>query len=86
MANGSDARNPWHLDRRIPIALILAIVLQSISAFFWAGAITARLGVVEKSTDKNSQLGERLTRVEEKTNYIVRGVERIEKKIDEGGP
>lgn len=84
MTNGNGMREPWHLDKRIPIALILVIILQTVGAFFWAGAASMRLSNVEKIAEKNSQLGERLTRVEEKTNYIAKGVERIEEKLDKG--
>lgn len=34
------AAEPWHLDRRIPIALILAIIGQTAGAVWWASTIS----------------------------------------------
>jgi hypothetical protein len=38
---------PWHLDKRIPIALIVTIALQTAMAVWWAAAITTRQGYLE---------------------------------------
>lgn len=37
------AAEPWHLDRRIPIALILAIIGQTAGAVWWASTISGTL-------------------------------------------
>ena len=41
------ASGPWHLDKRVPIALIVAIALQTGAGFFWAGAINHRVASIE---------------------------------------
>lgn len=38
---------PWHLDKRIPIALIVTIALQTGMGVWWAAAITTRQGYLE---------------------------------------
>jgi len=38
---------PWHLDKRVPVALILTIVLQTGGVIWWASQQTHRLGAVE---------------------------------------
>ncbi len=43
------AREPWHLDRRIPVALILVILLQTVGVVWWAASTSARVDAVEKS-------------------------------------
>ncbi len=35
------AAEPWHLDRHIPIALILAIIGQTAGAVWWASTISS---------------------------------------------
>jgi hypothetical protein len=35
--------NTWHLDRRVPIALIGAVVLQTLGVAWWAAGVTFRL-------------------------------------------
>lgn len=38
----------WHLDKRVPIALIFAIFLQSVSAVWWAASISERMAQIER--------------------------------------
>jgi len=38
---------PWHLDKRIPIALIVTIALQTAMGVWWAAAITTRQTYLE---------------------------------------
>ena len=42
----------WHLDKRVPIALIFAIALQTGGALWWAASIQTRVGAApENFTD-----------------------------------
>lgn len=42
MANSPEScREPWHLDKRVPIALIFTIVLQTAGAVWWASQISS---------------------------------------------
>ena len=34
---------PWHLDKRVPLALILTIVLQTAGVVWWAAGIAAQV-------------------------------------------
>ena len=38
----------WHLDKRVPIALIFAIMVQSASAIWWAAGISERMSQIER--------------------------------------
>lgn len=38
----------WHLDRHIPIALVITIIAQTGGAFWWASAVTNRLDGQER--------------------------------------
>lgn len=40
-------REPWHLDKRIPLALIGAILIQTGAAFWWASSINERVASLE---------------------------------------
>ena len=42
----SDAQ--WHLDKRVPIALIFAITMQSGAAVWWAAGISERMEQIER--------------------------------------
>jgi hypothetical protein len=38
---------PWHLDKRVPLALIGVILLQTLALGWWAATITARVQMLE---------------------------------------
>jgi hypothetical protein len=35
-----ERQEAWHLDKRVPIALIAAIVMQTMGAIWWAASVT----------------------------------------------
>ena len=41
------AMQGWHLDKRVPIAIILAIVMQSVGLIIWAVRLDARVTTLE---------------------------------------
>lgn len=48
MSDAAYDRQPWHLDRRVPVALILAIAVQTASAIWWAASQNARVTALEE--------------------------------------
>lgn len=51
--------NQWHLSKSVPITLILALVLQSCAAVWWASSIDNKVSSLEeKLTDIDSSLNE----------------------------
>ena len=72
----------WHLDKRVPIALILAILFQTAGALMWAGAATERLSQLESQAYDRRGLIERTARLEEQTRHLQATLDRIEDKID----
>jgi len=40
--------NHWHLDKRVPIALIVALALQGAGGVWWASTANERLSQVER--------------------------------------
>jgi len=90
----SDDKPHWTLDRRIPLALILAIFLQSGSAIWWAAGVSGRLGVLERDESRveaDVRINERAIRVletgsarqEERLNEILRLVQAIDKRLNQ---
>lgn len=37
-------QEPWHLDRKVPIALIAALLVQTIGVVWWASGLEHRVG------------------------------------------
>lgn len=58
----------WHLDRKVPLAIIAALVLQTLAGGWWSGAIQTRVDSFDyriiKLEDERSTLLQRLTAVE----------------------
>ncbi|MEM9592360.1 MAG: hypothetical protein AAF967_13665 [Pseudomonadota bacterium] len=76
-SNGS-----WQLDKRVPVALILSIVLQSAGLFMWVGALTSRVSELETKAVRSIDAGERVISLEAEMREVRRVLERIEAKLD----
>jgi hypothetical protein len=70
------------LDRKLPAALIAAVVLQSAGALFWAGSAAERISVLEKTASNNQAAIERVAVLEEQVTTIKQTLDRIEAKLD----
>jgi hypothetical protein len=73
LAQGSD----WHLDRKVPLALILAFSLtigvQTRTIVWWASGLTSRVEQLDKQAAASAPQGDRLTRVEVRLDNVVDG-------------
>eukprot|EP01039_Chlorochromonas_danica_P015635 gene15635-18405_t len=50
--------------RRVPLALILTLAVQTGAGLLWAGAAAERIAVLEQRVDHASAIAERLARLE----------------------
>ena len=73
--------NSWHLDRRVPLALILTIAIQTVGIVWWASSLTERVSVLEKRQDATAPQSDRITRLEVNVEYVKDGITRIERLI-----
>jgi len=76
------SEDSWHLDKRVPIAVIIALLIQAASIIWWASRVESRLAVVERYQHDNSQLSERVVRLEVLLERVDRTISRVERKID----
>ena len=81
----TDNAEPWYIDRRIPIAVILAFIFQGGAIIWYASSETAKVeslqqrSIAQESILTGPQgLSERLTRVEEKQSAAQKSLDRIE--------
>ncbi|WOF73360.1 hypothetical protein QMT40_000990 [Parvibaculaceae bacterium PLY_AMNH_Bact1] len=72
----------WHLDKRVPIALIVAILIQTAGALTWAGAASERINHLEREVISDDDMGERTARLEVQAAYMRAALTRIEDKLD----
>lgn len=67
----------WHLDKKVPIALILAMAMQTAGVVWWGATTSERLSALERKADAVAPQAERLARVETKLESVQNGISEI---------
>ena len=91
--NDTTADSPWMLDKRVPIALILAILAQTAAGVWWAASQTARLDTAEKRvfvlesndmkmTEAAAKSAASLAAIKASQEDMRRAIDRIERNMD----
>lgn len=80
MANGETQH--WSLDRRIPLALIIMLALQTAGFTFYMGSLSQRVDQNERTLERGSGAGDRLTRLEVQLDNIQKAIARVERRLD----
>lgn len=73
----------WHLDKRVPIALIITLIIQTGVIIWWAAGVSYRLDTLERTQQSSSSNSDRITRLEVKLESINDGISRIERLIQQ---
>lgn len=79
-ASESDPKSPPALH--VNAAVVIAFMLQSATAFMWAGAAENRIGQLEERVQTREQFFERTARLEENVEAMRASLDRVERKID----
>lgn len=80
------AAEEWHLDKKVPVTIIVALVLQTLGFIYvgtaWKTEVDFRVNNLERlNEDRKSQEG-RIIAVEQQLNYITDSLKRIEAKLE----
>ena len=70
------------IDKKITVGVILALIVESAGVFAWAGATGERLREVEMRVSTQSQMAERLARVEVKLDLTGAQLAHIARKLE----
>lgn len=70
--------------RKVPVALITALVVQTIGGLVWAGGAAARIATLEERVGEQRLVAERLARLEAQGEATRATVDRIERRLEEG--
>lgn len=62
--------NQWHLDKRVPIALIVALIAQTGIVFSWKTTVDSRLEALEKVDATRTSHESRIIVLEQGIAYI----------------
>lgn len=93
--NNDSANEHWVLDKRIPLAVLIAIIVQSGAAVWWASSMAGRVTMLETNLTRIDLQGSPITRerlvaleqskvdVQVKLQQIESGVGRMNDKLDE---
>jgi hypothetical protein len=66
----------WHLDKKVPLALIFALVMQTAAFAMWVGSINSRVDALENRQVALEDLRDRMIRVEVLLEALVERVDR----------
>jgi hypothetical protein len=69
--------------RRLPVALVMALLLQTGAGLIWAGAAAERISVVEQKLDRANAIAERLARLEAEVEAARASLARLEQALDQ---
>ena len=72
------------VDRRLPAAVIVALIVQTAGALVWAGGAAARIEALETRVEQQGSVAERLARLEEQAAATRAAIERIEARLEAG--
>ncbi len=76
----------WHLDKRVPIGIIAAIVFQTITFVAlgsqWMAKMELRVDTIERAIDDRKTQGDRLIILEQKLGFIGDTVAQIARKLE----
>lgn len=93
MAKQDDDDGAWHLDKKVPIAILAAIIMQGVVGVWWVSKLDSRVAHLEVTdsssrvrldrieVDRTDALG-RVIRLEEQVKAMVDGLRRVEGKLD----
>ena len=70
--------------RKIPVAVIAALAVQTIGGLVWAGGAAARISTLEDRVGEQRLVAERLARLEEQGAATRAAVERMERRLEGG--
>jgi hypothetical protein len=83
-------REQWHLDKRVPIGIIFALVVQTITFFViatsWKTTVDGRIGRLEEIVSDNKSQGDRIIILEQQLTFIAASLKRIEDRLSISDP
>ena len=83
MTDVTQWREPWHLDKRIPLALIGAILIQTGSAFWWASSINERVASLESWRQDSKNIAADIAVVKSQITDVKGVLDRIDEQISQ---
>ena len=71
----------FQMDRTITMSLVFTLLVQTSGGLIWAGSAAARLDALESRLGVNTDIGQRLARLEGQTSQMAQSLSRIEREL-----
>jgi hypothetical protein len=80
----NNTQSGWKIDKHIPVAVIITIIMQTFGVIWWAAGIDGRISAIEKMNleERTKTIERDIPVIREKINNIEKSTDRIEKKLD----
>lgn len=76
----------WHLDKRVPLALILTILIQSAAAIWWAAGISERMNGFQRQSEailaRNKMADEVLSAQAQRTAVLAEAIANTNRSVE----
>jgi hypothetical protein len=73
----------WHLDKRVPLAILLAIFLQTAGVFYWGGQLETRVSNIEARLAQTQDVSQRMSRLEEGISWIKQAITQLQSGLND---
>ena len=80
MSDRQDQGGAWQLDRKIPVALIMTLLIQTAGFAFWVGQLSIRIDQLELQSQRYLTNGDRLTRLEVRIENLIETVRELDRQ------
>ena len=71
----------WHLDKRVPIALIAALVMQTVGTVWWASGLNTRVAQLEQQYLQIAPQGGQIIRLQTQLEAIASNISDIKSAL-----
>ena len=72
----------WHLDRKVPVGIIITILFQAAGGLWFLSKLDSRLDVLEKQNVENVQVNKSFIALEVNLKAMQASQSRIEKRLE----
>lgn len=72
----------WHLDKRVNISIVVALLLQAASIIWWGSAMSQRVANLEKYHQNSDDMVAKVARLEQSVAMQNQTMTRVENKLD----
>ena len=82
MSQTDTASQGWHLDRRVPVAMILTLIVQTGMAIWFISNMNSRIDANTEAIKAMSNHSDRIILLESHIEFQTETMRRLEAKID----